>query len=84
MSLYLQVFVRKAIELHDKYLKYVNECFENHSLFHKVFPCIFLDFLNLLSFILINEISFPTYRHSRKPLKSFATRESLEAPMQNC
>ncbi|PKI46479.1 hypothetical protein CRG98_033122 [Punica granatum] len=32
-----QVFVRKVIELHDKYLAYVNACFQNHSLFHKVF-----------------------------------------------
>lgn len=32
----LQVFVRKIIELHDKYLAYVNDCFQNHSLFHKV------------------------------------------------
>jgi len=32
----LQVFVRKVIELHDKYLAYVNDCFQNHTLFHKV------------------------------------------------
>lgn len=31
-----QVFVRKVIELHDKYLAYVNDCFNNHTLFHKV------------------------------------------------
>ena len=31
-----QAFVRKVIELHDKYLQYVSECFVNHSLFHKV------------------------------------------------
>ncbi|CAI9277228.1 unnamed protein product [Lactuca saligna] len=30
-----QVFVRKVIELHDKYLAYVNDCFMNHTLFHK-------------------------------------------------
>ncbi|KAM0948553.1 putative cullin protein, neddylation [Dioscorea sansibarensis] len=30
-----QVFVRKVIELHDKYLAYVNDCFQNHSLFHR-------------------------------------------------
>ncbi|KAK4855124.1 hypothetical protein QYF36_004232 [Acer negundo] len=30
-----QVFVRKVIELHDKYLAYVNDCFQNHPLFHK-------------------------------------------------
>lgn len=28
--------MRKVIELHDKYLQYVSECFVNHSLFHKV------------------------------------------------
>uniref|UniRef100_A0A3Q7EFP8 Cullin family profile domain-containing protein n=1 Tax=Solanum lycopersicum TaxID=4081 RepID=A0A3Q7EFP8_SOLLC len=26
-----QVFVRKVIELHDKYLAYVNNCFQNHT-----------------------------------------------------
>lgn len=31
-----QAFVRKVMELHDKYLQYVNEFFMNHSLFHKV------------------------------------------------
>ncbi|KAH0728181.1 hypothetical protein KY284_004046 [Solanum tuberosum] len=30
-----QVFVRKVIELHDKYLAYVNNCFQNSTLFHK-------------------------------------------------
>ncbi|XP_058200172.1 cullin-1-like [Rhododendron vialii] len=30
-----QVFIRKVIELHDKYFSYVNDCFGNHSLFHK-------------------------------------------------
>jgi len=36
IGLLLQVFVRKVIELHDKYLAYVNDCFQNHTLFHKV------------------------------------------------
>ncbi|XLS49297.1 hypothetical protein HN51_009974 [Arachis hypogaea] len=27
--------VRKFIELHDKYMTYVNDCFINHTLFHK-------------------------------------------------
>ncbi|XP_062108607.1 cullin-1-like isoform X2 [Humulus lupulus] len=31
----LQVFVRKFIEIHDKYLAYVYGCFQNHFLFHK-------------------------------------------------
>ncbi|KAG5628227.1 hypothetical protein H5410_013445 [Solanum commersonii] len=30
-----QVFVRKVIELHDKYLAYVNNCFQYCTLFHK-------------------------------------------------
>ncbi|WOG83765.1 hypothetical protein DCAR_0102943 [Daucus carota subsp. sativus] len=30
-----QAFVQKVIELHDKYMKYVNDCFTNHTLFHK-------------------------------------------------
>lgn len=49
----LQVLVRKIIELHDKFMAYVNDCFLNHTLFHKVrvrdtsivsfhFPCIIL------------------------------------------
>ncbi|KAL3632108.1 Cullin-1 [Castilleja foliolosa] len=28
-------FVSKLIELHDKYMTYVNGCFQNHTLFHK-------------------------------------------------
>lgn len=36
ISVSFQIFVRKVIELHDKYLAYVNDCFANHSLFHKV------------------------------------------------
>jgi cullin 1 len=31
-----QVFVRKIIELHDKYVAYVTDCFQGHTLFHKV------------------------------------------------
>ncbi|KAH9683396.1 Cullin-1 [Citrus sinensis] len=34
-NIFKQVFVRKVIELHDKYLAYVNDCFQNHTLFHK-------------------------------------------------
>ncbi|MQL05626.1 hypothetical protein EI015_26520, partial [Escherichia coli] len=30
-----QVLVRKFIDLHDKYMAYVNGCFMNHTLFHK-------------------------------------------------
>uniref|UniRef100_A0A1D1XSE8 Cullin-1 n=1 Tax=Anthurium amnicola TaxID=1678845 RepID=A0A1D1XSE8_9ARAE len=41
-----QVFVRKVIELHDKYLAYVNGCFQNHSLFHKALKEAFEVFCN--------------------------------------
>ncbi|KAG9134398.1 hypothetical protein Leryth_023789 [Lithospermum erythrorhizon] len=41
-----QVFVRKVIELHDKYLAYVNECFMNHTLFHKALKEAFELFCN--------------------------------------
>ncbi|KAL1197990.1 Cullin-1 [Cardamine amara subsp. amara] len=29
------VLIRKVIELHDKYMVYMTECFQNHTLFHK-------------------------------------------------
>ncbi|XP_059648654.1 cullin-1-like isoform X1 [Cornus florida] len=41
-----QVFVRKVIELHDKYLTYVNDCFMNHTLFHKALKEAFEVFCN--------------------------------------
>ncbi|KAF7813662.1 Cullin-1 [Senna tora] len=41
-----QVFVRKVIELHDKYLAYVNDCFQNHTLFHKAHKEAFEVFCN--------------------------------------
>uniref|UniRef100_A0A9I9DPU7 Cullin family profile domain-containing protein n=1 Tax=Cucumis melo TaxID=3656 RepID=A0A9I9DPU7_CUCME len=41
-----QVFVRKVIELHDKYLAYVNDCFQNHTLFHKALKEAFEVFCN--------------------------------------
>ncbi|KAJ3673348.1 hypothetical protein LUZ60_006722 [Juncus effusus] len=41
-----QVFVRKIIELHDKYMAYVTECFQNHSLFHKALKEAFEVFCN--------------------------------------
>ncbi|GMP56809.1 hypothetical protein CsSME_00021144 [Camellia sinensis var. sinensis] len=41
-----QVFVRKVIELHDKYLAYVNDCFMNHTLFHKALKEAFEIFCN--------------------------------------
>ena len=31
VGLQKQVFVGKVIELHDKYLAYVNDCFNNHT-----------------------------------------------------
>ncbi|KAI4311177.1 hypothetical protein MLD38_036092 [Melastoma candidum] len=41
-----QDFVRKVIELHDKYLAYVNDCFQNHNLFHKALKEAFEVFCN--------------------------------------
>ncbi|KAK9945609.1 hypothetical protein M0R45_011117 [Rubus argutus] len=41
-----QVLVRKIIELHDKYMAYVNDCFINHSLFHKALKEAFEVFCN--------------------------------------
>ncbi|KAH7517108.1 hypothetical protein FEM48_Zijuj09G0027400 [Ziziphus jujuba var. spinosa] len=41
-----QVLVRKIIELHDKYMAYVNNCFMNHSLFHKALKEAFEIFCN--------------------------------------
>ncbi|XP_058084193.1 cullin-1-like [Magnolia sinica] len=41
-----KVFVRKVIELHDKYLAYVNDCFMNHCLFHKALKEAFEVFCN--------------------------------------
>ncbi|KAL6517150.1 Cullin-1 [Orobanche minor] len=41
-----QVFVRKVIELHDKYMAYVNGCFLNHTLFHKALKEAFEIFCN--------------------------------------
>ncbi|XLR39646.1 hypothetical protein HN51_017794 [Arachis hypogaea] len=35
-DLVVQDFVWKMIELHDKYLAYVNDCFQNHTIFHKI------------------------------------------------
>jgi hypothetical protein len=51
----LQVLVRKFIELHDKYMTYVNNCFMNHTLFHKVYwdnGVIKLSLLNIILCIL--------------------------------
>ncbi|XP_028804231.1 cullin-1 isoform X1 [Neltuma alba] len=41
-----QVLVRKFIELHDKYMAYVNDCFVNHTLFHKALKEAFEIFCN--------------------------------------
>ncbi|AES82101.2 cullin 3B [Medicago truncatula] len=42
----LQVLIRKFIELHDKYMAYVNNCFMNHTLFHKALKEAFEVFCN--------------------------------------
>ncbi|KAL5649397.1 hypothetical protein ACJX0J_040206, partial [Zea mays] len=41
-----QVFVWKIIELHDKYVAYVTECFQGHTLFHKALKEAFEVFCN--------------------------------------
>ncbi|XP_022758046.1 cullin-1-like isoform X1 [Durio zibethinus] len=41
-----QVLIRKIIELHDKYMAYVNDCFQNHTLFHKALKEAFEVFCN--------------------------------------
>lgn len=41
-----QQFVRSVIELHDKYLQYVHNCFSNTSLFHKALKEAFESFCN--------------------------------------
>ncbi|XP_044974546.1 cullin-1-like [Hordeum vulgare subsp. vulgare] len=39
-----QEFVRKVIELHDKHLAYVINCFQNNLIFHKALKAAFEDF----------------------------------------
>eukprot|EP00243_Klebsormidium_subtile_P006329 TRINITY_DN2673_c0_g1_i1.p1 TRINITY_DN2673_c0_g1~~TRINITY_DN2673_c0_g1_i1.p1 ORF type:complete len:750 (+),score=285.37 TRINITY_DN2673_c0_g1_i1:24-2252(+) len=41
-----QLFVRQTLDLHDKYLQYVGDCFSNHSLFHKALKEAFEVFCN--------------------------------------
>ncbi|GJV90390.1 cullin-1 [Tanacetum coccineum] len=41
-----QVFVRKTIDLHDKFTAYVLDCFSNHTLFHKGLKEAFEGFCN--------------------------------------
>ncbi|KAF7848304.1 hypothetical protein BT93_L2113 [Corymbia citriodora subsp. variegata] len=41
-----KVFMRRVIELHDKYVAYVNDCFQNHTLFHKALKEAFEVFCN--------------------------------------
>eukprot|EP00192_Tetraselmis_astigmatica_P006584 CAMPEP_0117662932 /NCGR_PEP_ID=MMETSP0804-20121206/8315_1 /TAXON_ID=1074897 /ORGANISM="Tetraselmis astigmatica, Strain CCMP880" /LENGTH=747 /DNA_ID=CAMNT_0005469861 /DNA_START=284 /DNA_END=2527 /DNA_ORIENTATION=+ len=41
-----QMYVRKVIELHDKYMEYVKSCFSNSSLFHKALKEAFEAFCN--------------------------------------
>jgi cullin 1 len=41
-----QVFVRSVIQLHDKYLQYVIDCFSNDSLFHRALKEAFEVFYN--------------------------------------
>ncbi|TYH57466.1 hypothetical protein ES332_D08G091200v1 [Gossypium tomentosum] len=41
-----QVLIRRTIELHDKYMAYVTDCFQNHTLFHKALKEAFEVFCN--------------------------------------
>ncbi|KAJ8444726.1 hypothetical protein Cgig2_030400 [Carnegiea gigantea] len=41
-----QIFVRKVIELHDKFMAYVTDCFNSHTIFHKALKEAFEIFLN--------------------------------------
>ncbi|XP_027117083.1 cullin-1 [Coffea arabica] len=41
-----QDFVKKVIQLHDKYMAYVNDCFSNSTLFHKALKDAFEVFCN--------------------------------------
>jgi len=41
-----QIYVRKVIDLHDKYMEYVRTCFANSSLFHKSLKEAFESFCN--------------------------------------
>ncbi|GKU86771.1 hypothetical protein SLEP1_g1251 [Rubroshorea leprosula] len=41
-----QVLIRKLIELHDKYMVYVTDCFSNNTLFHKALKEAFEVFCN--------------------------------------
>ncbi|XP_044494153.1 cullin-1 isoform X2 [Mangifera indica] len=41
-----QALIRKIIELHDKYMEYVTNCFQNHTLFHKALKEAFEIFCN--------------------------------------
>ncbi|KAH9626689.1 hypothetical protein KSS87_021588 [Heliosperma pusillum] len=42
----LEVFVRKVIELHDKFMAYVTDSFQSHTIFHKALKEAFEVFLN--------------------------------------
>ncbi|KAK3441043.1 hypothetical protein EUGRSUZ_B01294 [Eucalyptus grandis] len=46
VGLWQQVFMRKMIELHAKYVVYVNERFQNHVIFHKALREAFEAFCN--------------------------------------
>ncbi|KAL5711512.1 Cullin-1 [Ranunculus cassubicifolius] len=46
VGMHEHMFVKKVIELHDKYLRYVDQCFGNHTLFHKVLKEAFEVFCN--------------------------------------
>ena len=76
------------IELHDKYLAYVNYCFMKHTLFHKV--CIVASLINhqcdgivVLLFLLFSLLNDRSSRLLKKLLKYSATKVLLEVQVQS-
>ncbi|KAG4909848.1 hypothetical protein JHK87_055964 [Glycine soja] len=57
----LEVFVQKVIELQDKYLAYVNDCFQNHTLFYKALKEAF-EVVELLAYISDKDLFAEFYR----------------------
>ncbi|KAL5709552.1 Cullin-1 [Ranunculus cassubicifolius] len=46
VGMHEHTFIKKVIELHDKYLGYVGDCFGNHTMFHKALKEAFEVFCN--------------------------------------
>lgn len=81
--------MRKVIELHDKFMAYVNDCFLNHTLFHKVrnskthmssYALCCCSICRSQFYLIVYAL---IHRLSRRHLKFSATRELLEALAPN-